>query len=118
MKRINKTNLLRIGMLGIALGGIVLVGCDVDKTQEGEMPDVDVNADAGKLPEIEVTEEGEMPTVDVDVEGGKLPAYDVDTADIDVGTRKVEVTVPDVDVDMPDDKPEGGIDETKTDLEH
>lgn len=68
--------------------------CDVDQTQAGELPDVDV-----------------------DVESGQLPAYDVDWADVDVGTTEevVEVpklkvvmetetvTVPSIDVDMPDD---------------
>lgn len=57
-----------------------LSACDVDKTQEGEMP-----------------------TVDVDAEGGALPAYDVETAEVDVDTKEVLVEVPDVDVEMPDE---------------
>lgn len=56
-------------------------GCDVDQTQEGEMPDVDV-------------------------EGGEMPEYDVDAPDVDVGTQEETITVPDVDVDMPDDDEE------------
>lgn len=101
----------------IALSAVVfaVTGCDVDKTEKGEMPSVD--ADGGEMPEYEVkkTEEGEMP--DVDVEGGEMPEYDVDTADVDIDTEKetvevpeVEVTteeetveVPEIEVDMPED---------------
>ena len=50
---------------------------------------------------VEQTEEGDMP--DVEVEGGQLPEYDVDAADVEVGTDTTTVTVPDVDVNMPDD---------------
>jgi hypothetical protein len=51
---------------------------------------------------VRQTEEGEMPDVDVSTEGGKLPEYDVDAADVDVKTEKREVEVPtDVDVNMP-----------------
>lgn len=52
---------------------------------------------------VEKTEEGELPAVDVDVEGGALPAYDVETPEVNVDTETVPVTVPDVDVEMPDD---------------
>lgn len=45
---------------------------------------------------VEQTEEGEMP--DVNVEGGEMPEYDVDAADVDVGTDTATITVPDVDV--------------------
>lgn len=50
---------------------------------------------------VRQTEEGEVPDVDVNVEGGKVPEYDVDAADVDVKAEKREVTVPDVDVNMP-----------------
>lgn len=50
---------------------------------------------------VRQTEEGELPDVDVSAEGGKMPEYDVDAADVDVKTEKREVTVPDVDVNMP-----------------
>lgn len=46
----------------------------------------------------EKTEDGAMPTVDVDATAGKLPKYDVDTAKVDVGSTTGTVTVPDVDV--------------------
>jgi len=62
--------------------------------------------------DVRQTEQGEMPDVDVDVKRGKLPKYDVDAGDIDVGTKKekVEVTVPTVDVDTPaeDEAEDGG----------
>jgi hypothetical protein len=57
---------------------LALVGCDVDQTQEGKMPDVDVTE-------------------------GQLPEYDVDTPDVDVEMEKEVIEVPDVDVDMPKD---------------
>lgn len=56
---------------------IGLAACDVDQTQEGE------------LPEVEVT-------------GGQMPEYDVETADVEVGTKETTVEVPDVDITMPD----------------
>lgn len=55
---------------------------------------------------VEQTEEGELPEVEMDAEGGNMPEYDVDTADVDVGTKEKTVTVPDVDVDMPEDNTE------------
>lgn len=93
--------------------------CNVEKEEEGELPDIDVEADTGNLPEYEVkkTEEGELPSMDVDYEEGKLPEYDFDFADVDVGmTKKTvkvpklvvvmeehEVSVPYIDIKMPDD---------------
>ena len=58
-----------------------------------------------------------MPSVDVDAKGGQMPEFDVDVAEIQVGTEKKDVTVPkpivvveeeqidvpDVDVKMPED---------------
>jgi hypothetical protein len=48
---------------------------------------------------IEQTEEGELP--DIDIEGGKLPEYDVDLPEVDVKMKETTVKVPDVDVRMP-----------------
>jgi hypothetical protein len=70
MKRIIITSLIAPLAIGLA-------ACDVDQTQEGEMP------------EVEVT-------------GGQMPEYDVETADVDVGTEEKTVEVPDVDITMPD----------------
>ncbi|GFD80087.1 hypothetical protein KUL118_29490 [Tenacibaculum sp. KUL118] len=82
--------------------------CDVKKTDDGEMPNVDV--ESGELPEYEVkkTDDGKMP--DIDIEGGELPEYDVDTVDVDVRTETKEVEVPVVDVDMPEDDEKDDID--------
>ena len=57
--------------------------------------------------DIDQTEAGELP--DVDVEAGEMPAYDVDVADVDVGTVKDTVVVerPSVDVDIPEDDTTG-----------
>jgi hypothetical protein len=48
--------------------------------------------------QVRQTEEGELP--EVEVEGGNMPEYDVDAADVDVTTKPTDVTVPDVDVDV------------------
>jgi hypothetical protein len=55
-----------------------LTACDVDKTKEGKMPDVDVN-----------------------VSGAQLPEYNVTTPEVTVGTENKTVQVPTVDVDVP-----------------
>ena len=74
---------------------IAFVSCDIDQKREAKLPDVDV---------------------DVDTDPGQLPTFDVDWADVNVGTRtkmvkvpkvvvvmeEEEVEVPYVDVDMPD----------------
>jgi hypothetical protein len=62
----------------LCVGLLTAAGCDVEKTEEGSMPDVDVT-------------------------GGNMPEYDVDGPDVDVGTKTVEVEVPTVDVDLPED---------------
>lgn len=71
MNRILATSLV----LPFALG---LAACDVDQTQEGELPEVDVR-------------------------GGQMPEFDVETADVDIGTKETTVEVPDVDITMPGD---------------
>jgi hypothetical protein len=99
---------------------LVAAGCEVEQTQEGRLPDVDIDARSGQLPEFEQTQEAELPEVDADVaEGGQLPRFDVEGPDVDIGTReeRVEVptgieteersiTVPDVDVELPGDDDE------------
>ncbi|BDI59867.1 hypothetical protein [Qipengyuania nanhaisediminis] len=54
-----------------------LAACDVDQTEEGDMPEVNVD-------------------------GGNLPEFDVEGPDVDVGTEEMTVEVPDVDVSVPD----------------
>jgi hypothetical protein len=89
--------IVALSSLALALGA-----CEVEKTEEGSLPEVD--AQGGNLPEYETiqTEEGEMPSVDV--EGGNMPEYDVETADMSVDMEPVVISVPDVDVTMPDEK--------------
>ncbi len=79
-----------IYLLSLLCLSMYFTSCDIDQTQEA------------KLPEVEV-------------EAGQLPSYDVDWADIDVGTttrtvtvpkirvvmEEEEITVPYIDVDMP-----------------
>ena len=103
---------------GLAGATVLLGACDIEQTQEGALPDVDVDAEPGQLPEFEQTQEGRLPDIDVDASGGQLPRYDVEGPDVDVGTeqREVEVptgvdieteertiTTPDIDVDLPSD---------------
>lgn len=62
----------------IAPLAIGLAACDVDQTKEAE------------LPEVEVRE-------------GQMPEYDVDTAEVEVGTEEKTIEVPTVDVKGPND---------------
>lgn len=80
----------------VALSVAIFTSCDMEQTRKTELPDVDL---------------------DVDAQAGQLPAFDVDWADVNVGTRtkmvevpkvvvvmeEEEVEVPYIDVDMPDD---------------
>lgn len=56
--------------------------------------------------EVEQTDEGDLPDVDVQVEGGDLPEADVETGDVDVGTETDTLILesPTVDVEMPDEE--------------
>lgn len=77
---------LKLFSLG-AIAFTALVGCSVEKTEQGELPEVSVD-------------------------GGKLPEYDVDAPDVEVGSETREIEVPTVDVDLPD-----GDDADDTDAE-
>jgi hypothetical protein len=87
-------------LAAIFLAATALTACDVDQTQEAELPDVDV--EGGQMPKYDVdqTQEGKLP--DVDVKGGQAPKFDVDVPDMDVDTdtKTKEITVPDPDVDV------------------
>lgn len=61
-----------------AAASLALVGCDVEKTQEG-------NVTVPKY-EVEKTQEGNV----------TVPKYEVTTPDVDVKTKETEVTVPKV----------------------
>lgn len=62
----------------IGATSLVIVGCDVDQTKEAEMPEVEVNAT-----------------------GGQLPEYNVEGPDVNIGTENKTVEVPTIDVDPP-----------------
>jgi len=64
----------------VGAGCLAVAACDVDQTKEGEMPDVDVNAS-----------------------GGQLPEFNVEGPAVNVGTENKTVEVPTVDVDIPDE---------------
>jgi hypothetical protein len=57
----------------LALAGGTSAACDVTRTESGRAPSVDV---------------------DVDAEPGRWPEYDVDWANVDVGTTQRTITVP------------------------
>jgi hypothetical protein len=67
-----KTSLVLAALLAVT----ATTGCRVKQTQEGKAPEVEVK-------------------------GGQIPKYDVDPADVEVTTKKKEITVPDVNVKMP-----------------
>jgi hypothetical protein len=74
-KRARVVSLLSGTTLALTLGA-----CDVDQTQQGKLPEVDVK-------------------------GGQLPKFDVDVADVEIKKKTVEVPVPDIEVKMPTDTP-------------
>lgn len=93
---------MRSKMLALALAGVLtlpLAGCRVRQTEQGELPDVDVQVEDGKLPEYDVD------AADVDVESRETE-IEVPT-DVDVKTEKRTIEVPDVDVSMPKDGDQG-----------
>ncbi len=72
----------------VLAAGLSLAACKVDKTQDGEMPDVKVTS-----------------------EGGQLPKYEVETAEVKMGTKEVKVDVPTATIEMPDDPDDKVTDE-------
>lgn len=62
---------IKLGMM--ALVALSMAACTAEKTEEGEMPEVNV-------------------------EGGNMPEYDVDPAKVEVGTDTSKVVTPDVDI--------------------
>lgn len=78
----NNSTTTRTAILAVLASAsmLALSACKVEKTQEGEMPDVKVQA-----------------------EGGQLPKYDVETAEVKLGTKETTVEVPTATIEMPDD---------------
>lgn len=72
-----------------------------------------IGAFAFGLIDINQTKEAALP--EVKTEGGQMPAFDVDTADVDVGTKNATVELPKVDVDTTEEKiPVPTVDVKKT----
>lgn len=72
-----------------------------------------IGAFAFGLIDINQTKEAALP--EVKTEGGQMPAFDVDTADVDVGTKNATVELPKVDVDTQKEKiPVPTVDVKKT----
>ena len=69
-----------LSLLIAPLFAVGMTACDVNQTEEGAMPEVEVQE-------------------------GELPAYDVDAAEVEV--TEDTVTVPDVDINNPDEN-DGG----------
>jgi hypothetical protein len=69
----NLIKLIAIGTLGVAAAG-----CQVNKTQQGKLPDVQVKTT-----------------------GGQLPHYNVQGPDVQVGEKTVEVKTPTIKVVTP-----------------
>lgn len=63
----------RAAPLAVGLALVILAACQVDQTQPARAPDVDV---------------------DIRAEPGRWPQYDIDWAEVDVGTREQTISVP------------------------
>ena len=48
---------------------------------------------------LDVDAEGELKTPQVEIKGGEVPSFDVDAADIDVGTTNATVEVPKIETE-------------------
>lgn len=58
-----------------------------------------IGAAALYLVDVDQTKEVRLPSVSVDVDNGQLPEFDVDVADVNIGSTEVGVTVPTADVE-------------------
>jgi hypothetical protein len=72
-----------LGLFPVAALAFSLAACDVDKVEDGEMPEVEVKGET------------------------KLPKYDVEGPDVEIGKKKVEVEVPTIDIDLPEEEDNG-----------
>lgn len=89
----------RTAWAGILLGcgaALALTACEIDQTEEGELPQVDVDVEEGRLPEFDV----EGPDVEIAQRERTITVPDVD---VDVEREERTITVPDVDIDFPDE---------------
>ena len=80
-------------LLSAALFTVGASGCKITKTQDGEMPDVDVKVKGGQVPKYDV--KGPKVEVKTKTEEVRVPT------DVDVKTEKREVKLPEVEVKPP-----------------
>lgn len=86
----------RLSVVAAALGALALSsGCEVEQTEEGELPDVDVDVSEGNLPEFDV----DAPDVDIE---SREEQVEVPTG-VDIETEERTITVPDVDIEPADE---------------
>lgn len=95
MIRISKKKAALPLLLSAALLMVSTSGCRVRQTQEGEMPDVDVEVKGGQVPKYDV----DAPDVDVKTQTKEIEV----PTDVDVKTEKRKIKVPDVDIKPPAD---------------
>ncbi len=53
--------------------------------------------------DIDQTEEGSLPNVELSVEGGNMPAFDAEVGDIETGTEEVTLEVPTIEFQSPEE---------------
>lgn len=85
-----------VGVVAVAAIAFGVYMIDLDVTEEGALPDVDVSVDSGKLPEVDA-EFGEV------VVGTTDETVKVPDVDVEVDTREAEVSVPTIGVNPPSD---------------
>lgn len=93
MIRISKKKVALPLLLSAALMTVSTTGCRVRQTQEGELPDVDVQVKGGQVPKYDV----DGPKVDVKTKTKKIEV----PTDVDVKTETREIKVPEVSVTPP-----------------
>ncbi|KZS38874.1 hypothetical protein AWE51_14940 [Aquimarina aggregata] len=69
--------------IGITMIILLLSSCDVQQKKEAKLPDVDI---------------------DVETKAGQLPTFDIDWADVNVGTKTRKVTIPKVVIVMEEEE--------------
>jgi len=71
-----------IAAFATGLSAFALTACDVEQTQEAELPEVEV-------------------------QGGQMPEFDADVADVEIGTEEKTIDVPTINIEEADaSKPE------------
>ena len=53
--------------------------------------------------DIDQTEEGSLPDIDVSMEGGNMPEFEAEVGEIETGTEEVTLEVPTIDIQSPEE---------------